>query len=293
MAFAGSLDALAAPCVSDELARLAQRLRRSTVAVHGRGSSGCGIIWRADGLVVTNAHVATRDRMSVTLEDGRRYTGAVVLRVGRRDLAVLRVDASGLPPAPIGDSARLRPGELVFAVGNPHGVQGAVTAGIVHSVGTGRQAWIEADISLGPGSSGGPLADARGRVVGVNSMVAHGLGLAIPSAAIERHLISRSPRPSLGVTCAPVSLRAGHNGTGGLLVLEVEEPSAAQAAGLMIGDILQSAGGVPLRAADDLIDVLGKAANRSSMEAEILRGGKAARMTIEFSTAPADIETAA
>src|SRR5581483_6524418 len=110
----------------------------------------------------------------------------------RRDLALLRIPASGLPEAALGDSTRLRPGELVIAIGNPLGFIGALTAGVVHAVGPlpglGPRKWIQAGVRLAPGNSGGPLADASGTVVGVNTMVAGRLGLAVPSNEVTRLL---------------------------------------------------------------------------------------------------------
>ncbi|MBC5824425.1 MAG: trypsin-like peptidase domain-containing protein [Candidatus Eremiobacteraeota bacterium] len=293
MASPVELAALESPSFSDDIAQLARQLRRSTVALQGQRSAGSGIIWKSEGLIVTNAHVASRDNMGVTLDDGRRFSGEVVFRAGRRDLAVLRISATGLPAAPIGDSARLRAGELVFAVGHPHGLMGAVSSGIVHSVGgnADRQAWIEADIRLGPGSSGGPLANARGQVIGVNSMVADGLGLAIPSSAIERYMLPKSRR--LGVKCAPVRLRQADPSSGGLLILDVAEGSPAESCGMLIGDVLRVLGGAALSDVGSLHDALARVANQQSMEVEILRGGKAVFMNINFSVAESDVATAA
>lgn len=176
-----------------DLEHVAARLRRATVRIaHGGRGVGSGVLWRSGGLVVTNAHVISSDRSEVSLHDGRRVPASLWRRDRRRDLAALTVAGEALEAAPIGDSDALRPGELVLAVGNPFGLAGALAVGVVHALverdGTGRPRWICADLRLAPGHSGGPLADAGGRVVGVTSMVAGGLALAIPSADVERFL---------------------------------------------------------------------------------------------------------
>ena len=175
----------------------AEKLRRSTVQVtqdtrRERGS-GSGVIWTDDGVIVTNAHVARDDRSRVTLWDGRAFDAAVIARDPRRDLASLRIAASDLERANAGDSGALRAGELVLAVGNPLGFIGALTTGVVHGFGPmrglGRQNWVQASIRLAPGNSGGPLADAHGRVVGINTMViTGGLALAVPSNTVADFL---------------------------------------------------------------------------------------------------------
>ncbi|MBD5635400.1 MAG: trypsin-like peptidase domain-containing protein [Candidatus Eremiobacteraeota bacterium] len=175
-----------------DLSALARTLRASTVAVHdahGRGS-GAGVVWDADGIVVTNAHVARGRYATIEFASGRRVRAALVGRDPERDLAALRFDPHDSPalvPARTRDSATLLPGELVVAVGNPHGIAGAMTAGLVHRCNAG---WVVADVRLAPGNSGGPLADASGRVVGINSMIARGLAFAVPSAAASAFLRS-------------------------------------------------------------------------------------------------------
>lgn len=194
------------PALAGDLARVAERLRASTVAVHAgaptrRGlqaaGSGAGVVWRADGLVVTNAHVARTDHAVVTFADGRRVAARLVARDPARDLALLAVELHGLTPAPLGAPARLRPGEVVVALGHPLGHANALAAGIVHAAGAVAPPWlrtrgsgrsvqvIQADVRLLPGNSGGPLADAAGRVVGINAMVVGGLGVAISADEVQ------------------------------------------------------------------------------------------------------------
>jgi serine protease Do len=175
-----------------ELAALADRLRRVTVRVQvGGAGEGCGIVWRHDGLVVTNAHVARGAGARVRLPDGSVADARVVARDRSEDLAALVLPGRLLETAMPGDVASLRAGELVVALGHPLGVPNAVALGVVHQVVRGRDGlprWIAADIRLAPGNSGGPLADASGRVVGLNTLVANGLGFALPVPAIAGFL---------------------------------------------------------------------------------------------------------
>ena len=227
---------------------IAEKLRRSTVVLHARGrGSGSGVIWSSDGTIVTNAHVVRSAQVSLQLWDGREFDATVATRDPRRDLAVLRIDARNLPLALVADSSQVRPGELAIAIGNPLGFVGALTTGVIHAVGPlhglGSRSWVQADVRLAPGNSGGPLADARGRVIGINTMVAGRLALAIPSDVV-RNFLSAGPSDAwLGVTVRPVRVprsNAVHarSHTFGLMVLEVEPRSPASSASLLPGDIL-------------------------------------------------------
>lgn len=177
-------------------ANIAESLRHSTVQVRdGPRAAGAGVIWSTGGWVVTNAHVVQRSSPEVILRDGARYRAEVLSRDEQRDLAVLLVPPGDLPAAAIEPSTEVRPGELAFALGHPYGLTGSLSAGIVHAVGpiewtAGRRGrvWIQVDICLAPGNSGGPLANAQGRIIGINTMVAMGLGLAVPSREVEQFL---------------------------------------------------------------------------------------------------------
>ena len=171
-----------------DVSPVADDVRRITVVVRdGHGSLGAGVLWPA-GHVVTNAHVARRSRLALGLVDGRQLEGRVVARDETADLALLRIAGTGFAPAtPL--TSMVRVGSLVIAVGHPFGVRGAVTVGIVHALGPvvrGGRAWIQADLRLGPGNSGGPMADAAGRVVGVSTMMMNTLALAVPIAEVQR-----------------------------------------------------------------------------------------------------------
>ncbi len=178
------------PGVEAALGEVADTLRRVTVHVHAGGrSAGAGVVWLRSGLVVTNAHVATAPRAEVLLPDGRALPATLVARDLRSDLAALALDAGELPAALRADARGLRPGELVVALGHPLGVAYAAALGVVHrapSAIRGPGGWLHADIRLAPGNSGGPLADAAGRIVGINAMIVGGLGIAVPTHLIER-----------------------------------------------------------------------------------------------------------
>ena len=174
------------------------------VRVPGRGG-GAGIVWRGDGLIVTNAHVAGRGPVEVVLRDGRRLEARLVARSRRLDLAALAVESPGLRAAPIGDSRALRAGELVFALGHPFGVAGAVTSGVVIGLEPdapttrrrdGSREWLVVGMRLRPGNSGGPVLDARGRVVGISTVMAGpDVGMAVPSHVVAAFLGERAERP--------------------------------------------------------------------------------------------------
>lgn len=285
--------------LTDAFVAMAERLRRSTVQVRGhRGpGGGSGVIWRPDGLIITNAHVARGPRATVELSDGRTFDAMVTARDERRDLASLRAEATDLPAAAIGDSDALRVGALVLAVGNPLGLMGALTTGVVHAAaspeGPRSQAWVRADVRLAPGNSGGPLADAAGRVIGINSMIAGGLALAVPSNAVERFLAGGAARPALGVTMQPVRLPLDGRIVFGLLVMETAAGSPAETAGLLAGDVLIGTGGALFARPDSLMHALYNLAPGDTLRLGIVRGGRRTAVDVTLGAAEADEAQAA
>jgi serine protease Do len=267
-----------APLTRD-LEAIAGRLRLSTVQVQGRRpGAGSGVIWRSTGLVITNAHVVRGLSATVKLSDGRVFGATIAFRDPQRDLAALQVEASDLPAAPIGDSSALHVGELVFAVGNPLGSVGALTAGIVHALspadGAYGREYIQADLHLAPGNSGGLLADAQGRVIGINSMVAGGVAFAVPSNTVGCFLESGGMRPRLGVTLRSVSVPLTGEHIFGLLVLEVTAGSSAEAAGILIGDVLIGVDGQRFGSPKDLSRALQHARAGDRFSIDLTRGGQ-------------------
>lgn len=269
--------------LAEGLSQTAERVRAYTVQVEGRGrGAGSGVIWNTDGVVVTNAHVVRRSGARITLSDGRRLDATLAARDPQLDLALLTTDARDLPAATIGDTSSLRVGELVLAVGSPYGQPGTVTVGIVHAGETRR--WIQSDLRLAPGNSGGPMADAQGRAIGINTMVVNRLALAIPSNIVTRFVARRGkPARRLGVTVQPVTVPQF-----GLLILEIETDGPAQHAGLRIGDILTGAAGRPFEAPFDLALALESA--ESQVKLDVLRGGRPAKTEVDFEPQPVGAE---
>jgi serine protease Do len=257
------------------LGEIAERVRRSTVLVQpgGRGS-GSGVIWSDEGLIITNAHVARGPRARISLWDGREFQAQVSSRDSHRDLASLRISVTGLTSVTSRDSSEVRAGEIALAVGNPFGFLGALTTGIVHAVGPlpglGYRNWVQSDVRLAPGNSGGPLTDAQGYVIGINSMVAGRLALAIPSNDVRRFLQGQVGRNWLGVTLTPVRLPRTSRQEIGLLVLGIEPSGPASLASLLPGDILLGIEEKRFRSSDDLADALEE--NSGLLRLAFLRG---------------------
>lgn len=272
------------------LGEVAERMRRYTVLVQpgGRGS-GSGVIWSSDGTIITNAHVARGSRVAVTLWDGREFTAQVTTRDSRRDLASLRISASDLPVAPVANSSHVRPGEVAIAIGNPLGFLGAMTMGVVHAVGPlrglGHSTWVQADVRLAPGNSGGPLADVHGRVIGINTMIAGRLAVAIPSNEVSRFLLGDTGGHWLGVSVAPVRLPQFSATRAGLIVLGLEPGSPAAQASLLPGDILLGTENVAFSSPDALAKAL---QNNScgTLRLCFLRGdyGRVRRVTVSLAS---------
>jgi len=271
---------------------IAERLRRSTVLIQSGGhGAGSGVIWSSEGLVVTNSHVVRGGSVNVQLWDGREFEATVGSRDPRRDLAQLRIDAANLPAASAADSSELRPGEIAIAIGNPMGFVGALATGVIHAVGPlrglGSQSWVQADVRLAPGNSGGPLANARGCVVGINTMVAGRLALAIPSNAVRDFLSAGPANAWLGVTLHPAVIprAAGADKTFGLVVLEVEPGSPADLASLLPGDILLGTEEKSFTVIEDLARALQGGGPRV-LRVEFLRGdySRIRRVAVQLGT---------
>jgi S1-C subfamily serine protease len=184
----GSIETLNA-----DMAGVVDRVHRSLVQVrNGKRGTGAGTIWHERGLIVTNAHVVGRGPVRIELPDGRTLPAQIMATDPNRDLAALRVEAVGLPTIQLSDSRAVRPGQWVTALGHPWGVPGAATSGVVIGMGKEwpemahtRQDWLVVSLHMRPGHSGGPLVDARGRLVGINTMInGPDVGLAIPAHVV-------------------------------------------------------------------------------------------------------------
>lgn len=282
------------------LADLVAQVKDSVVMVHsGRQGSGSGIVWRADGIIMTNHHVvANRSDATVLLNDDRELPARVIARDPVLDLAALKVDATNLPVAQIGASQHVRVGELVLAVGNPWGRRGVVTAGIVSALGEIEVSWrrsmaeyIRSDVRLAPGNSGGPLLDARGGVIGINAMIFGGdLGVAIPSHIASQFLaVAEGQRPVLGVGVQPVELPELFRGFAqrehGLLVSAVQSGSAAERAGLYLGDVLLDVAARPVADPHTLTYVLAQQTPGARIGVRFVRGGQVQTIDVELDAA--------
>lgn len=174
----------------------AEQLRSSVAQIEAgpHGPAGAAIAWTDGGLFVTSAHVIRSPRMTVVTPDGRRVPGELVWQERRRDIALVRAPAAAMPPVRTADPLAMRPGSLVLAIGHPFGLVDAISTGVLQSVGElpleldfqgRRMRWVQADVRLGPGNSGGPLANADGQVIGVAAMIVAGMALAVPAPDVE------------------------------------------------------------------------------------------------------------
>jgi S1-C subfamily serine protease len=279
---------------------VAEHLTPRVAAVRVRGvggeSAGSAVVLTGEGHLLTNAHVVgAAVRVDASFADGTVARAEVVGRDPLSDLAVLRADRTVPDPPTYGDADRLRVGMLVVAVGNPLGLAGSVTAGVVSALGRAMPARtrsvtrviedvIQTDAALNPGSSGGALSDSRGRVVGINTAVAGvGLGLAVPINPTTQRIIyalihdGRVRRAYLGLVTSPAPLpsavagREGH--ASGLRVVEVMPESPAAFSGLATGDMVLAVNGSPLSDAQSLQRVLLDDAIGSRTEITVLRNG--------------------
>ncbi len=273
------------------------------------GGTGSGFVFTSDGFALTNSHVVSGARgIAAVLSDGRRAPATLVGDDPDTDLAVVRLSADGVPAAVLGDSSRVRVGQVAIAIGNPLGFHATVTTGVVSALGRSLRAQsgrliddvLQTDASLNPGNSGGPLVDSRGRVIGVNtamilpaqgicfaiaidlakfvatSLIRDGrivrgwIGVAGQNARLRRHLVRRHDLPR----------------ESGVLVLSVERDSPAERTGLREGDILVALAGQPVAGVDDLHRLLSGNAVGVPTAVAVLRNSEQVLLEIEPVTAP-------
>jgi S1-C subfamily serine protease len=273
--------------------RLQAQIARSRGPDEVRGS-GSGFVFTPDGFILTNSHVVQgADRVAVTLSDGRRFDASIVGDDPGTDVAVIRISAPGLVAAPLGDSQKIRVGQLAIAIGNPFGFQYSVTAGVVSALGRSLRSEsgrlidnvIQTDAALNPGNSGGPLANSLGEVIGVNTAVilpAQGICFAVAintAKFVAGQLIKNGKirRAYLGVGGQNVTIprfvvRSQQlKAEIGVLVISVENQSPAERAGLQEGDVIVALDDTAVRSVDDLHKLLTDARIGARCELTLLR----------------------
>ena len=295
--------------VSPSVANL--RVTRRTRSGRMPAGAGSGVVLTSDGFILTSAHVVAGPGRGgrASLVDGREIAFEVIGSDPFSDLAVLRAEADDLPPAELGGADALRVGQLVIAIGNPHGFESSVTAGVVSALGrslparSGRAVRfvdnvIQTDAALNPGNSGGALADSTGRVIGVNTAVAGiGLGLAVPINEATRRVIGslmsegRVRRAYLGIAGGPRPLppqaRTRFGRRSAVEVVEVVPDSPADNAGLRPEDLLLDVGGEPVERVEDLQRLLGADKIGRRIEITALRSAREIRIGVT----PAELDT--
>lgn len=260
---------------------------------------GSGFILTSDGLVMTNAHVVEgADEVIVTLTDKREFKAKIVGADKRTDVALVKIDATGLPAVKVGDVSRLKAGEWVMAIGSPFGLENTVTAGIVSAKqrDTGDYLpFIQTDVAINPGNSGGPLINMRGEVVGINSQIYSrsggfmGISFAIPMDEAIRvseqlRTAGRVTRGRIGVQIGPVTKDVAESlGLGkaqGALVTGVESGSPAEKAGVEAGDIITKFEGKPIEKVADLPRLVGNAKPGSKSSLTVFRRGQSKDLAV-------------
>ncbi|MGH6629440.1 MAG: S1C family serine protease [Burkholderiales bacterium] len=300
------------PSVVNIEVRRRQKDRRTSRAdaPNEAAGSGSGFVFTPDGFILTNSHVAHgAARVEVTLADGRRYEAQLIGDDPDTDLAVLRINAPNLMPAALGDSQKIRVGQLAIAIGNPYGFQSTVTAGVVSALGRSLRASsgrlmddvIQTDAALNPGNSGGPLVDSRGEVIGVNTAVilpAQGIcfAIAIDTAKFVAGRLIRDGRISrsfIGLAGQNVPLARRFVRffnlpvESGVLVVSLEPDSPARRAGVLEGDLIVGFDGRPVAGIDDLHKLLTEEWVGRRAPLEVIRRTERLRLDVVPEESPA------
>ena len=311
-------DAEALDAYSRAVSSVAERLAPSVASLQVRrrtrrgqmpAGAGSGVALTPDGFILTNAHVVAGPAGGIArFTDGRELRFEVVGRDPMSDLAIVRAEDGGLVAAELGDAEALRVGQLVVAIGNPHGLEGSVTAGVVSALGRALPARagravrvidnvIQTDAALNPGNSGGALADGRGRVVGISTAVAgFGLGLAVPINGATRRIVGaligegRVRRAYLGIAGGPRPLppraRSETGTERGVEVVEIVAGSPAENAGLRVGDVIFELDSEPVESASDLQRMMVAELIGAEVMARIVRDGS----LLELAVVPVELD---
>lgn len=276
--------------------------------------TGSGFIVSADGRIYTNAHVVEgADEVTVILPDGRNFRGRVRGADQTTDVAVVEIDATGLPTVKLGDSDNLLPGQAAIAIGNPLGLDFTVTQGIISATGrsgasfggSSRVNFIQTDTAINPGNSGGPLLNSKGEVIGINTAIiqgASGIGFAVPIATAERVadqivVKGRAEHSYLGVQMAEITpeLRQQVNNSNGgirlnqeqgVVIVAVQPNSPAQQAGLRPGDVVERVAGEPVQKPEQVQAKVANSAIGSPLEMQINRNGQTRSINVRPAPLP-------
>jgi S1-C subfamily serine protease len=275
---------------------------------------GSGFITRSDGVVLTNAHVVDgASDVTVTLPDGRSYSGKVLGADPLTDVAVVKVVASKLPVAPLGDSARVRPGEWAIAIGNPLGLDNTVTAGIIsaiqrtNAVGEGQRVpYIQTDAAVNPGNSGGPLINDRGQVIGINTAIRQapgaGLSFAVPinvARQIAAQILDRgyASHPYIGVRLQAITPQLAREinastdecdlpEVNGVVVVDVMANSPAAQGGLKPCDLIEKVGAKPVTNPSEVQLAVDQAQVGEPLDVAVRRGSRTSTLTLKPAELP-------
>jgi len=285
-----AVERLSESVVSIDSVRVTRDFRYGLVPIEGKGS---GLIIDRNGYVITNNHVIDgATRVQVHLKDGRTFLGEVVGSDSSTDIAVIKVDADNLPAASLGDSERLKVGQIALAIGNTLGLQGGptVSMGVVSALGRPLpgtdfifEGLIQTDTAINPGNSGGPLADIGGNVIGMNTAMipfAQGVGFAIPVNTMKwvvQQILEKGRviRPWLGISGAnmnqAIARRYDLPADSGVLVVEVDSRGPAYEAGMRVGDVIIQIGSHPVKQMKDILMALSKLAIKEEVEVGFIR----------------------
>ena len=285
-----AVERLTESVVSIDSVRVTRDFRYGLVPIEGKGS---GLIIDRSGYVITNNHVIDEStRVQVHLKDGRTFLGEVVGSDASTDIAVIKVDANNLPAASLGDSEKLKVGQIALAIGNTLGLQGGptVSMGVVSALGRPLpgtdfifEGLIQTDTAINPGNSGGPLADIGGNVIGMNTAMipfAQGVGFAIPVNTMKwvvQQILEKGRviRPWLGISGAnmnqAIARRYDLPADSGVLVVEVDSRGPAYEAGMRVGDVIIQIGSHPVKQMKDILMALSKLAIKEEVEVGFIR----------------------
>ncbi|NEP83073.1 MAG: PDZ domain-containing protein [Okeania sp. SIO3B3] len=281
--------------------------------------TGSGVIINSNGRLITNAHVVSgADTVKVTLKDGRVFEGQVKGVDSLTDVAVIEIEATGLPEVSIGKSEKLIPGQWAIAIGNPLGLDNTVTVGIISAIGRSssqvgipdkRVRFIQTDAAINPGNSGGPLLNSRGQVIGINTAIradAQGLGFAIPIETAKRiadELFDNGKveHPFLGISMVDLTpevrdeinkrLETNIEHDRGVVIMRIIEDSPAAKAGLRQGDVIQRVGGVAVKSPVEVQQQVEQSLVGKDLAVEVIRNRKIAKILVKPDTFPVSVES--